>query len=544
MLVTYLGHAGFCVETSRVTVVMDPWLSPTGAFDCSWFQLPRNHHLADLVAGKLADSGKERFLYISHEHKDHLDIDYLCRLACRDFTIVVPCFRRDALRSMLADYGCRRLISCSDEQVVPIPGGFLKLYIDDSELNRDSAILVEVEGQQFLDINDCKLYDRVPSIRRQHRQPDVFASQFSGATWHPTCYEFPHEKYEAVAAQKLSSKFEAVARCIDTLQPRVYIPSAGPPCFLDPRLMHLNFEPVNVFPRAPQFLKFLQGRLRHTGTMLTEMMPGDVLDSATGELALGARERLSEEGFVDYIRAYAAEFAPLFQSRTEMARRIDAEEVFWRLHRELEHKLEALRLLDEIPPPLYFFLEEITTQALRVDFAGRRVEVCDSVLPPTGFYSITAPAWQLVPVLDGRMTWEDFALTFRVRLKRQPDMYHTIVNGFLFMEAQDIAEFCESLARMKEAQARMPISAGGCTYLVDRYCPHQHGDLAEGWVEQERYLVCPRHGWHFDLANHGSCTSNATTINAVCTTPASSSIDNNPVVETRCVAAQELSHLD
>ncbi len=126
MLVTYLGHAGFCVETSRVTVVMDPWLSPTGAFDCSWFQLPRNHHLADLVAGKLADSGKERFLYISHEHKDHLDIDYLCRLACRDFTIVVPCFRRDALRSMLADYGCRRLISCSDEQVVPIPGGFLK----------------------------------------------------------------------------------------------------------------------------------------------------------------------------------------------------------------------------------------------------------------------------------------------------------------------------------------------------------------------------------------------------------------------------------
>jgi len=69
-------------------------------------------------------------------------------------------------------------------------------------------------------------------------------------------------------------------------------------------------------------------------------------------------------------------------------------------------------------------------------------------------------------------------------------------------------------------------------------------DLAEGWVEQERYLVCPRHGWHFDLANHGSCTSNATTINAVCTTPASSSIDNNPVVETRCVAAQELSHLD
>jgi L-ascorbate metabolism protein UlaG (beta-lactamase superfamily) len=27
MLITYLGHAGFCVETSRSIIVMDPWLS-------------------------------------------------------------------------------------------------------------------------------------------------------------------------------------------------------------------------------------------------------------------------------------------------------------------------------------------------------------------------------------------------------------------------------------------------------------------------------------------------------------------------------------
>ena len=33
MQITYLGHAGFCVETSRSIVVMDPWVSPTGAFD-------------------------------------------------------------------------------------------------------------------------------------------------------------------------------------------------------------------------------------------------------------------------------------------------------------------------------------------------------------------------------------------------------------------------------------------------------------------------------------------------------------------------------
>jgi hypothetical protein len=68
MQITYLGHAGFCVETSRSIVVMDPWVSPTGAFDSAWFRFPCNHHLAALIQEKLQDTTKNRYLYISHEH--------------------------------------------------------------------------------------------------------------------------------------------------------------------------------------------------------------------------------------------------------------------------------------------------------------------------------------------------------------------------------------------------------------------------------------------------------------------------------------------
>jgi UDP-MurNAc hydroxylase len=35
MRVTALGHAGLKVETSRATVLVDPWLSPEGAFQAS-----------------------------------------------------------------------------------------------------------------------------------------------------------------------------------------------------------------------------------------------------------------------------------------------------------------------------------------------------------------------------------------------------------------------------------------------------------------------------------------------------------------------------
>jgi UDP-MurNAc hydroxylase len=185
MQITYLGHAGFCVETSRSIVVMDPWVSPSGAFDSAWFQFPCNHHLAALIQEKLQDATKDRYLYISHEHKDHFDLSFLNSLPTRDFTLIVPRYRRPAIHELLADYRCKDLITCHDGQEIPIADGSVTLYLDDSELNRDSAILMTADGRSFLNLNDCKIHERLPEIRQMAGNVDVFACQFSGAMWHP-----------------------------------------------------------------------------------------------------------------------------------------------------------------------------------------------------------------------------------------------------------------------------------------------------------------------------------------------------------------------
>jgi hypothetical protein len=43
--VTALGHAGLQIETTRAKLLLDPWFSPEGAFQGSWFQFPDNAHL-------------------------------------------------------------------------------------------------------------------------------------------------------------------------------------------------------------------------------------------------------------------------------------------------------------------------------------------------------------------------------------------------------------------------------------------------------------------------------------------------------------------
>lgn len=515
MHITYLGHAGFLVETEQAVIVMDPWLSPEGAFDSGWFQFPCNHHLASLVCDKLKDSPKPKFVYISHEHRDHYDPVFLRSLPLSDIVFVVPHFQRDALRTQLSALHPAALISCGHGQETSIPGGSLKLYLDDSGLNRDSGVLLKADGESLLNLNDCKLYDEVEAISRAEGPISVFTCQFSGATWHPTCYDYPQKEYERISEHKLKSKFEMVARAIETVRPRVYLPSAGPACFLDPTLLHLNFEPVNIFPRAPKLLEFLGQRLPQSATQFSEMMPGDSVQASTGKVGAGEGPRVDEENFETYLRSYAEKYRDYFADRQPRYSDQKKKEILEALSAELEVKLASLSLNDRIRVPLYFGFSDSNGQMLRVDFPAKTVQTV-SAIREADYYSLMTPSWQIARLIDNAITWEEFALTFRVRINRKPDIYQTLIQGFLLMEPEDMNWFCSRLIEIEQRQKRLIVEAGGTRYSIDRYCPHQGGDLSQGWCERGRLWTCPRHRWQFALDKGGECLTSSGSVHAIC----------------------------
>jgi UDP-MurNAc hydroxylase len=103
-----------------------------------------------------------------------------------------------------------------------------------------------------------------------------------------------------------------------------------------------------------------------------------------------------------------------------------------------------------------------------------------------------------------------------MKLNREPDVYQTVVQGFLRLEPEDMNAFCAKLLSIETHQERIVVEVDGKRYAVDRYCPHQGGDLTRGWIEEGRFLTCPRHQWQFDLENDGEARRNAGTINAIC----------------------------
>lgn len=513
MRLTFLGHAGFLLETPRATIALDPWLSSHGAFDSSWFQLPQNHHLAEWVRAKLSDPSKERFVYVSHEHRDHYDPVFLASLPTHEITAIIPFFKRAAFRNEVSDLGWGRLVLCKDDAEIPFADGVIRLFVSDSTLNRDSAILVRSTTGSFFDLNDCKIHDRLEELVKREGPPTAFSAQFSGAIWHPPRYDYDERTYSIVAKKKMFSKFEAVARAIQTLSPRFYIAAAGPACFLDPDLLHENFRQPTIFPRAPEYFRFLARRLGNVATRLVEPMPGDTIDLETGAID-EVGERLTDENCESYVRAYSERMMPVLATRQRNISQLEARKVVDRLEVVLQEKLDRLALRERITMPLYAMVEEVPDAILRVDFPAGRIDRVDSI-PEDNRHVFRARAGDLLPLVDRKMTWDEFLLSLRFTLSRRPDVYDPVLHGFLAVEAEDLPAFCNHILEAESRQERMVVQIGTRRFLVNRYCPHQGADLVHAWMEKGRYLVCPRHRWQFDLENGGKCTFNDCSIRAV-----------------------------
>ena len=159
-MLKFLGQAGFMYETNKEILLMDPWMSREGAFDSSWYQFPSNHDLGDQIREEIKLSNKEIYIYISHEHKDHFDVPYLKTLDLSKINFITPKFRRDHVASVLNNLNPKSVTTPIDSEVLNIGNMEIRLFLDDQEIVRDSALgLIDKEkGFTFLNLNDLSFF--------------------------------------------------------------------------------------------------------------------------------------------------------------------------------------------------------------------------------------------------------------------------------------------------------------------------------------------------------------------------------------------------
>ena len=120
----------------------------------------------------------------------------------------------------------------------------------------DSGLVVCDGDTTAFNMNDARPVD-LDVLTSEFGHVDVHMLQYSGAIWYPMVYDMPARAKESFGIQKRQRQMDRCRQYIAQVGATWVVPSAGPPCFLDPELRDLNDDhgdPANIFPDQMVFL--------------------------------------------------------------------------------------------------------------------------------------------------------------------------------------------------------------------------------------------------------------------------------------------------
>ncbi len=302
-----------------------------------------------------------------------------------------------------------------------------------------------------------------------------------------------------VAALRLAQRRNQWQRALhyaDVVGAEFVVPSAGPPCFLDPELFGLNDlgdDPSNTFPDAFEFLPQLgdRGRL---------MMPGSVgaltPDGFDVEHVIDP-ETVQGQTKATYLKEYAGrQTQEVALHRPDLTGGSDE-----RLHETLIDWLDPLVKAAEIIGDGIggIVVIEWGDDAVALDFVERKARVWRGE-PYVHRFTFDRPMIEML-VLNRVENWPDEVFLGCRFTADRVGKYNDFVYSFLRCLSPERLAYAESFYAEQAGAVEM-IEMDG--HVVQRFCPHLRADLKKFGKIEDGVLTCSIHGWRFDVET-GRC---------------------------------------
>lgn len=491
----FWGHNCFSVTSENTLLITDPWFSNSGAFFGSWFQYPKNHHLSDKILEAI-DKNDDIYIFITHEHQDHYDREFLSKVN-KNTKVLIPNY---------ADKSFRQDCESLDLKVIEIKDGekfhlnknfWITPYISHIGINHDSAILIVTEDFKFFNQNDCKIFDRLNEISESI---DYYSVQFSGATWHPSNFIMADMRKKKISEQKVENKLNSVLRGINNLKPKYFLPAAGPAVFpyLDDKL---SFGVDNIFIHQ----NYLDNFLKNKGVdNILYLNPGDYLNS-NKDLPICPPSSHNE------LEKYKKDTVDSWNE-------LDIDFNRKLLEKAIINRLDKIRdiSIDKTPILIFNFMNVFdkdkysNENKIFIDLSNKKLLSTFKYDKP---YEEIISDKKYFALMHSKERWQNIYLSLRAKVLRKPDLFSNDINIFLFSDIENIRDNFILTQNISNERIRVTNDAGDI-FEINRFCPHNGADLCNAEINTENYLVCPRHGWKFDLANEGIDKLSKTTINS------------------------------
>ncbi len=210
----YLSHASILVRLSGYTFLFDPVLAEPPHFG-SWLFYPLMHY-----ADRLRDVD---YCIVSHQHKDHFDINFL-RLLSKDTQLLIVS-GRPQLEDLLDKAGISYKLLPELEVINFIDD--ISMYCVNHESNGiDSAMCIRNSQLSIYHGNDCYLsIEKTNCIRKNFGHIDIACIPFAYIHWYPFLVNNISEKDKELESSRLVSSYMDLALdMIRCLEPSITIP--------------------------------------------------------------------------------------------------------------------------------------------------------------------------------------------------------------------------------------------------------------------------------------------------------------------------------
>lgn len=216
--VELLSHACLLFKTEDFSFATDPWI--TGfAFSSGWWtaQLPPKNWEDKL--------NKVDFIYISHNHPDHLN-QFTLEKVRKDMHFIVPKFKNNSVRKLLNRFGFKNVSSFDFNSYYKFKDTDLNFTILKSgDFREDSGFYFTYGNFSCLstvDSNDLNFLKFPDSV-------SLFCSSFAGgASGYPLCFNNVNEEKKLEILKRNTQAIKSTVKgMIKICNPKYYLPYAG-----------------------------------------------------------------------------------------------------------------------------------------------------------------------------------------------------------------------------------------------------------------------------------------------------------------------------
>lgn len=262
-----VSHACMLVENSGRRLLVDPWVVGS-AYWRSWWHFPEAVPINEQILS--AD-----WIYLTHQHFDHFHYPSLRRFR-REVTVLVPHRAVPSMEREIGNLAFTNIVSMPHGKTLELDGGFRLTSYQGGWMD-DSTLVIQCDGTTLLNLNDCRLEDRVLDwVIRRHGPIDFVFRSHSPAQAYPACYTSPSPRdLEYRQPDDYIRDFVNTAR---RCRARYAIPFASNVCFLHPETIDKNaavVDPNEVVLRC-------QERAQPGDGEAVVMLPGATWDSREG----------------------------------------------------------------------------------------------------------------------------------------------------------------------------------------------------------------------------------------------------------------------